>query len=68
MESEFKPKVGQLVSWRTGSPSTFFLKEHLGLITKIFANNTVEVTFVKNDWVIILSPENLKLINDVESK
>lgn len=63
MESKFKTKIGQLVSWRMSGDRS---KKHIGIITKIFENASVEVQFLKNDWIIIIQPENLELINDVE--
>ena len=63
----FKPKIGQLVIWPmiytfTGEPI-----EYLGIITHIFPDDLVEVTFLKNNWIIALQSKNLKLLNDVES-
>lgn len=65
MESQFKTKLGQLVSWKMGGWGSVATKSHLGVITKIFDNGSVEVTFTKNDWIIIIDPKNLILVNDV---
>lgn len=65
MASTFKTKIGQLVSWKMGGWGSVATKSHLGVITKIFDNGSVEVTFTKNDWVIIIQPDNLTLVNDV---
>jgi len=64
---KFKPKVGQLVAW----PMTYTLSaepiEYLGLITHIFPDGLVEVSFLKNNWIITLQLKHLKLLNDVET-
>lgn len=62
MESKFKPKVGQLVSWNINNTG----KEHIGIITKVLNNSSVEVTFNLNDWVIIIDPCHLNLLNDID--
>lgn len=66
-KGKFKPKIGQLVIWPmvytfTGEPI-----EYLGIITHIFPDGLVEVTFLKNNWIITLQSKNLKLLNDVET-
>jgi hypothetical protein len=43
------------------------LIEHLGLITYIFPDGLVEVTFLKNNWIITLQTKHLRLLNDVAS-
>ena len=65
-KGKFKPKIGQLVAWPmmytfTGEPI-----EYLGIITHIFPDGLVEVSFLKNNWIIALQAKNLKLLNDVE--
>lgn len=67
MESLFKPKIGQLVSWKVSRLNNSEADEHLGLITEIKSETLVVVTFIKNNWVISLQVKNLKLLNDVES-
>lgn len=66
-KGKFKPKVGQLVAW----PMTYTFSgepiEYLGLITHIFPDGLVEVTFLKNNWIITLQLKHLKLLNDVET-
>lgn len=67
-KGKFKPKVGQLVAW----PMTYTFSgepiEYLGLITHIFPDGLVEVTFLKNNWIITLQLKHLKLLNDVETR
>jgi hypothetical protein len=68
MKSKFKPKIGQLVSWDMGgSIDGSYPKEHLGMITHIFPDGLVEVTFLSNNWIITLQSKNLRLLNDVAS-
>jgi hypothetical protein len=66
MVSNFKPKLGQLVSWKMSGPNMLDNKEHIGIITDVVSENFVEVTFMHHDWVITLNCKGLKLINDVE--
>jgi len=40
--------------------------EYLGIITHIFPDGLVEVSFLKDNWIIALQAKNLKLLNDVE--
>lgn len=64
MESPFKPKVGQLVSWgniEIDNPSS-----RLGIITEIIAYDYVEVSFIQNNWVLRLNIKSLILLNDVD--
>jgi hypothetical protein len=69
MKSKFKPKIGQLVSWDMGgSIDGSYPKEHLGIITHIFPDGLVEVTFLSNNWIITLQSKNLKLLNDVVTR
>ena len=57
----FIAKLGQLVSWELQGDN----REKLGIITHIYDDGDVEVTFIKNNWIIKLSTRNLKLLNDV---
>lgn len=65
---KFKPKIGQLVAWPMTYTFTGEPIEYLGLITHIFPDGLVEVTFLKNNWIITLQVKNLKLLNDVETR
>jgi hypothetical protein len=40
--------------------------EYLGIITHIFPDGLVEVSFLKNNWIITIQLKHLKLLNDVE--
>ena len=67
MVSRYKPKIGQLVSWKMSGPNALDNKEHLGIITDVISDKFVEITFMNQDWVKTLNYEKLKLLNDVES-
>jgi hypothetical protein len=66
-KGKFKPKIGQLVAWPMQYNFSGELIEHLGLITYIFPDGLVEVTFLKNNWIITLQTKHLRLLNDVAS-
>jgi hypothetical protein len=67
-KGKFKPKVGQLVSWPMQYTASGELIEYLGLITHIFPDGLVEVSFLKNNWIITLQSKHLRLLNDVASR
>jgi hypothetical protein len=67
MKSKFKPKIGQLVAWPMQYTASGEVIEYLGIITHIFPDGLVEVSFLKNDWIITLQLKHLRLLNDVAS-
>jgi len=66
-KNRFKAKIGQLVAWPMQYTFTGEPIEYIGIITHIFPDGLVEVSFLKNNWIIALQLKNLKLLNDVES-
>lgn len=74
MESKFNPKIGQLVIFQMSMAAKEIIvdfsepqkQDKIGIITNIVSDDSVEVTFLSNDWIITLNPKYLKLLKDVD--